>query len=71
MTNKAFLILIVFGFLVSGCAGLQPQRPPTVGSTVSVFHNITEQHKGKSVVVLPFEKELENSLEFQNYKKII
>jgi hypothetical protein len=70
MTNKAFLILIVFGFLVSGCAGLQP-RTPFIESNVSVFHKITEQHKGKSVVVLPFNKELENSLEFENYKEII
>jgi hypothetical protein len=71
MTNKVFLILIVFGFLVSGCAGIQPQTPPPVHSKVSVFHKITEQHKGKSVVVLPFKKDLENSLEFENYKKII
>ena len=67
MTNKALLIFVVFGFLVSGCAGLQPHA----NSTVSVFHNITEQHKGNSVVVLPFQKELESSLEFQNYKKTI
>ena len=67
MTNKTFLILVVFGFLISGCAGLQPR----VRSDVSVFHNITEQHKGKSVAVLPFQKELESSLEFQNYKKSI
>jgi len=60
----SFFILVIFGLLISGCA---------VGaiSTVSVFHNITEQHKGNSVVVLPFQKELESSLEFQNYKKTI
>ena len=62
-----FLILIVFGFLISGCLG----RMLGVESQVSVFHNITEQHKGNSVVVLPFQKELESSLEFQNYKKTI
>ncbi len=67
MTNKALLIFVVFGFLVSGCAGLGP----SVHSNVTVFHTITEQYKGKSVVVLPFQKELENSLEFKNYKKII
>ena len=66
MTNKAFLILVVFGFLISGCAGFLQIR-----SNVSVFHNITEQHKGNSIVVLPFQKELESSLEFQNYKKTI
>ena len=70
MNNKVFLLLIIFGFLVSGCAGLQP-RTPFIESNVSVFHKITEQHKGKSVVVLPFKKELENSLEFENYKEII
>ena len=67
MTNKTFLILVVFGFLISGCVG----GKPAVRSNVSVFHNITEQHKGSSVVVLPFQKELESSLEFQNYKKTI
>ena len=67
MTKKTFLIIVVFGLLISGCAGLQPHAV----STVSVFHNITEQHKGKSVAVLPFQKELESSLEFQNYKKTI
>ena len=63
MTNKTFLILVIFGFLISGCG--------QIISTVGVFHNLTEQHKGKSVVVLPFQKELESSLEFQNYKKTI
>tara|TARA_B100001971_G_C18088814_1_gene482351 strand:- start:18 stop:704 length:687 start_codon:yes stop_codon:yes gene_type:complete len=67
MTNKAFLLLVVFGFLISGCV----ERMRGVKSDVSVFHNITEQHKGNSVVVLPFQKELESSLEFQNYKKTI
>jgi hypothetical protein len=62
-----FLLALTFLFLFSGCAGLQPHA----NSTVSVFHNITEQHKGNSVVVLPFQKELESSLEFQNYKKTI
>ena len=67
MTKKIFLIIVVFGLLISGCADLQP----FVSSNVSVFHNITEQHKGNSIVVLPFQKELESSLEFQNYKKTI
>ena len=67
MTKKIFLIIVVFGLLISGCADLQP----LVSSNVSVFHNITEQHKGNSIVVLPFQKELESSLEFQNYKKTI
>ena len=40
-------------------------------ANVSVFHNITEKYKGKKVVVLPFQTELESSLEFQNYKKTI
>ena len=53
--------------LIGGCADLQQ----FVSSNVSVFHNITEQHKGNSIVVLPFQKELESSLEFQNYKKTI
>ena len=63
----SFLILVVFGFLISGCV----ERRHGVKSEVSVFHNITEQNKGNSVVVLPFQKELESSLEFQNYKKTI
>ena len=67
MTKKIFLIIVVFGLLISECADLQP----LVSSNVSVFHNITEQHKGNSIVVLPFQKELESSLEFQNYKKTI
>ena len=60
-----FLLSLTFLFLFSGCM--------TYGiiANVSVFHNITEQHKGNSIVVLPFQKELESSLEFQNYKKTI
>ena len=64
----SFLLSLTFLFLFSGCAVEIPNR---IGSNVSVFHNITEQQKGKSVVVLPFQKELESSLEFQNYKKTI
>ena len=63
-----FLLALTFLFLFSGCH-VGPR--PHTNSTVSVFHNITEQHKGNSVVVLPFHKELESSLEFQNYKKTI
>jgi len=65
-TKLTFLLSLTFLFLFSGCVGLTQIR-----SNVSVFHNITEQHKGNSVVVLPFQKELESSLEFQNYKKTI
>ena len=66
MKNKlTFLLSLTFLFLFSGCT--------TYGiiANVSVFHNITEKYKGKKVVVLPFQKELESSLEFQNYKKTI
>jgi hypothetical protein len=63
----SFLILVIFGLLISGCVG---GKPP-VRSNVSVFHNITEKYKGKKVVVLPFQTELESSLEFHNYKKTI
>ena len=63
-TKLTFLISLTFLFLFSGCGG-------RIHSTVSVFHNITEQNKGNKVVVLPFQKELESSLEFQNYKKTI
>ena len=60
-----FLLALTFLFLFSGCM--------TYGiiANVSVFHNITEKYKGKKVVVLPFQTELESSLEFQNYKKTI
>ena len=60
-------IIILVSLIVSGCVGSVPR----IQSQVGVFHNITEQHKGKKVVVLPFQKELESSLEFQNYRKII
>ena len=59
-------IIMLVGLMISGC-GLGSR----IQSQVGVFHNITEQHKGKKVVVLPFQKELESSLEFQNYRKII
>ena len=55
--------------MFSGCVTTPEQK--FITSNVSVFHNITAKNKGGKVVVLPFKKELENSLEFQNYKKII
>jgi len=60
-------IIMLVGLMISGCGGMGS----SIHSQVGVFHNITEQHKGKKIVVLPFQKELENSLEFQNYRKII
>lgn len=60
-------IIMVVGLIISGCVGLGS----TIQSQVGVFHNITEQHKGVKVVVLPFQKELESSLEFQSYREII
>ena len=60
-----FLLAITFLFLFSGC------MTSGIIANVSVFHNITEKYKGKKVVVLPFQTELESSLEFQNYKKTI
>ena len=64
-TPLTFLLSLTFLFLFSGCT--------TYGiiANVSVFHNITEKYKGKKVVVLPFQTELESSLEFQSYKKTI
>ena len=67
---RTFLLSLTFLFLFSGCAEI-PKIPNRVSSNVSVFHNITEKNKGNKVVVLPFQKELESSLEFQNYKKTI
>ena len=49
-----FLLALTFLFLFSGCV----ERMLGVKSDVSVFHNITEQHKGKSVVVLPFQEKM-------------
>ena len=66
-TPLTFLLSLTILFLFSGCV----TSPSPDVSNVSVFHNITEQQKGKSVAVLPFKKELESSLEFQNYKKTI
>ena len=70
-----FLLSLTFLFLFSGCVndmvGKGTVVPEQVVSNVTVFHTIKGQHKGKSVLVLPFQKELESSLEFQNYKKII
>ena len=60
-----FLLALTFLFLFSGC------MTSGIIANVSVFHNITEKYKGKKVVVLPFQTELESSLEFQNYKKTI
>ena len=60
-----FLLSLTFLFLFSGC------MTSGIIANVSVFHNITEKYKGKKVVVLPFQTELESSLEFQNYKKTI
>ena len=68
--SLTFLLALTFLFLFSGCAEI-PKIPNRVSSNVSVFHNITEKNKGNKVVVLPFQKELESSLEFQNYKKTI
>ena len=65
----AFLLSLTFLFLFSGCVTTPEQK--FITSNVSVFHTITEKNKGSKVVVLPFQKELESSLEFQNYKKII
>ena len=69
--NKSltFLLALTFLFLFSGCVTTPEQI--VITSNVSVFHTITEKNKGSKVVVLPFKKELESSLEFQNYKKII
>ena len=64
-----FLLALTFLFLFSGCVTTPEQT--FITSNVSVFHTITEKNKGSKVVVLPFKKELESSLEFQNYKKII
>ena len=64
-----FLLSLTFLFLFSGCV-TTPEKI-VITSNVSVFHTITEKNKGSKVVVLPFKKELESSLEFQNYKKII
>ena len=64
-----FLLALTFLFLFSGCVTTPEQT--FITSNVSVFHTITEKNKGSKVVVLPFQKELESSLEFQNYKKII
>ena len=64
-----FLLSLTFLFLFSGCVTTPEQT--FITSNVSVFHTITEKNKGSKVVVLPFKKELESSLEFQNYKKII
>ena len=69
--NKPLTLLLslTFLFLFSGCVTTPEQT--FITSNVSVFHTITEKNKGSKVVVLPFKKELESSLEFQNYKKII
>ena len=64
-----FLLSLTFLFLFSGCVTTPEQI--VITSNVSVFHNITAKNKGGKVVVLPFKKELEISLEFQSYKKII
>ena len=64
-----FLLSFTFLFLFSGCVTTPEQT--LITSNVSVFHTITEKNKSRKVVVLPFKKELESSLEFQNYKKII
>ena len=68
-TPLTFLLSLTFLFLFSGCVTTPEQI--VITSNVSVFHTITEKNKGSKVVVLPFKKELEISLEFQNYKKII
>ena len=68
-TKLTFILLLTFLFLFSGCVTTPEQT--FITSNVSVFHTITEKNKGSKVVVLPFKKELESSLEFQNYKKII
>ena len=64
-----YFLALTFLFLFSGCVTTSEQI--VITSNVSVFHTITEKFKGSKVVVLPFKKELESSLEFQNYKKII
>ena len=64
-----FLLSLTFLFLFNGCVTTSQQI--VITSNVSVFHTITEKNKGSKVVVLPFKKESESSLEFQNYKKII
>ena len=64
-----FLLSLTFLFLFSGCVTTPEQI--VITSNVSVFHTITKKNKGSKVVGLPFKKELESSLEFQNYKKII
>ena len=73
--NKLIIFLVFFIFS-NGCA-VAPVAPPTqpvqhrVESDVTIFHNITGTIEKKTIKVLPFDKSLEGSLQFQAYAKTI
>jgi hypothetical protein len=69
--NKLIVFLVLFIFS-NGCA-MSPTQPVQgrVISNVTSFHNITGTITKRTIKVLPFDKSLESSLQFQNYATTI
>jgi hypothetical protein len=69
--NKLVIIVAIIIFL-NGCAGAPTgtQHKSALYNVIS-FHNIEGEVKEKTIKVLPFDKSLENSLQFQNYAESI
>jgi len=63
---KLIIILEIIIFS-NGCGTL----PPIVRSHVTSFHNISGPIENNTFKVLPYEKSMEGSLQFQNYAKTI
>lgn len=58
-TSKLIVALLAFAFLGAGCA--------TVQSKVTVFHKLPELSTGKTIAILPVDKDNEDSLEFKSH----
>jgi hypothetical protein len=65
----SILIIIIFS---NGCAGAptETQSKSAIYNVIS-FHKIEGEVEGKTIKVLPFDKSLGNSLQFQNYAESI
>jgi hypothetical protein len=58
-TAKLVIALLTLAWLVTGCA--------TVQSKVTVFHKLPALSEGKTIAILPVDKDNEDSLEFKSH----
>ncbi len=72
MILQKILIAICLSLLI-GCASVVRSDivSSNVSSNVTIFHKMPPVYSSKTIAVLPFEKSLESSLEFQAYKNLI